>query len=163
MRTSGNELTIGEVARSANVPASTLRYWESVGLLTPLERVGGKRRYSPKALQQISLIVLSKRAGFTLAETRVVLSGLSARTPPPEIWRELAKRKLPEINQKLAEARAMKKILEEGLDCDCLTLDDCLRQCTRYAPPSSAARHSRRTSTVATRRRPTTSSHQTPA
>jgi MerR family redox-sensitive transcriptional activator SoxR len=128
MRISDSELTIGEVARRADVPASTLRYWESVGLLTTPERVGGKRRYSPKALRQISLIVLSKRAGFTLAETRVVLSGLSDRTPPPEIWRKLAQRKLPEINQKLAEAKAMKKILEDGLRCNCLTLDDCLRQ-----------------------------------
>ena len=128
MRTSDSELTIGEVARHAGVPASTLRYWESAGLLTSPERVGGKRRYPPEALQQISLIVLSKRAGFTLAETRVVLSGLSARTPPPKIWQELAKQKLPEIDRKLAEAQAMKKILEEGLRCECLTLDDCLRQ-----------------------------------
>jgi MerR family redox-sensitive transcriptional activator SoxR len=139
MRTSDNELAIGEVARHAGVPASTLRYWESVGLLTKPERVGGKRRYSPKALQQISLIVLSKRAGFTLAEARVVLSGLSDRTPPPEIWRKLAQRKLPEVNQKVAEAKAMKKILEEGLRCDCLTLDDCLR----WGGPESA-RGSRR-------------------
>jgi MerR family redox-sensitive transcriptional activator SoxR len=123
-----SELTIGEVARHAGVTASTIRYWESAGLLTAPERVGGKRRYDPKALRQISLIVLIKRAGFTLAETRIILSGLSDRTPPPEIWRELAERKLPEIEQTLAEARAMKKILETGLHCDCLTLDDCLRQ-----------------------------------
>jgi MerR family transcriptional regulator, redox-sensitive transcriptional activator SoxR len=133
METSDRQLTIGEIARHAGVPASTLRYWESVDLLATPERAGGKRRYSPKILQQISLIVLSKRAGFTLAETRVVLSGLSDRTPPPEIWRELAKQKLPEINQKLAEATAMKKILEEGLHCNCLTLDDCLRQSANHA------------------------------
>ena len=47
--------------------------------------------------------------GLTLAETRIILAGLSERTPPPEIWRELAERKLPEIKQTLAEARAMKK------------------------------------------------------
>jgi len=35
--------------------------------------------------------------------------------------------KLPEIEQKLAEAKAMKQILEEGLRCACLMLDDCLR------------------------------------
>ncbi|HEY3959236.1 MAG TPA: MerR family transcriptional regulator [Solirubrobacteraceae bacterium] len=128
MPTRNDNLTIGEVARQAGVPASTLRYWESAGLLTAPGRVSGKRRYDPQTLRQISLIVLIKRAGFTLAETRIVLSGLSDRTPPPDIWRKLAKRKLPEIKQTLAEARAMKKILEEGLRCDCLTLDDCLRQ-----------------------------------
>lgn len=126
--TGNSGLRIGEVARDAGVPASTLRYWESTGLLAAPGRVGGKRRYDPQSLQQISLIVLITRAGFTLAETRIVLAGLSDRTPPPEIWRELAQRKLVEIRQTLAEARAMKKILEEGLRCECLTLDDCLRQ-----------------------------------
>lgn len=128
MRTRNRDLTIGEVAREAGVPASTLRYWESAGLLTAPPRVGGKRRYDPRALREISLIVLIKRAGFTLTETRVVLAGLSERRPPPEIWRDLAERKLPEVKQTLAEARAMKKILEAGLRCDCLTIDDCLRQ-----------------------------------
>jgi MerR family transcriptional regulator, redox-sensitive transcriptional activator SoxR len=138
MGTFDDELTIGEVARRAGVPPSTLRYWESVGLLRTPERVGGKRRYGPEVLRRISLIVLSKRAGFTLAETRIVLSGLSPSTPPPEIWRELAKQKLPEIDQKLAEAKTMKKILEEGLRCDCLTLDDCLRA-SRFASTSAGS------------------------
>ena len=74
------------------------------------------------------MIALAKRAGFTLAEIRIILSGFSDRTPPPEIWRKLASSKLPEIEQTLAEANAMKKILEEGLHCDCLSLDECLRQ-----------------------------------
>ena len=96
-------------------------------MLAAPARVGGKRRYDPQTMRQISLIVLIKRAGFTLAETRIVLSGLSEKTPPPGVWRELAERKLPEVKQTLAEARAVKKILEEGLRCDCLSLDDCLR------------------------------------
>lgn len=129
-----SNLTIGEVTHRVGVPASTLRYWESAGLLAAPERVGGKRRYDPQAVQRISLIVLIKRAGFTLSETSIILSGLSDQTPPPEIWRELAERKLPEVKQTLAEARAMEKILEAGLRCNCLTLEDCLRQ---GEPPSA--------------------------
>ena len=123
------ELTIGEVASRAQVPASTLRYWEDSGLFAAPGRVGGKRRYDQQTLRQISLVVLIKRAGFTLAETRTVLAGLADRTPPPEIWRELAERKLPEIRQTLAESEAMEKILERGLRCDCLTVDDCFDRC----------------------------------
>lgn len=126
MPTRTNELTIGEVARRAGVPTSTLRYWESTGLLAPPEREGGKRRYPPQVLRHISLIVLIKRVGFTLAETHVILSGISEKTPPPGLWRELAQRKLPEIERTLAEAAAMKEILEQGLRCDCLTLEQCL-------------------------------------
>ncbi len=119
-------LAIGEVARRTGVADSTLRYWETTGLLPAPDRVGGKRRYDPQTVRQVSLIVLIKRAGFTLAETRVILEGLSDRTPPPEIWRELARRKLPEIEQTIAEARTLRTILREGLHCDCLTLAECL-------------------------------------
>jgi MerR family redox-sensitive transcriptional activator SoxR len=120
------DLTIGETARQAGVPASTLRYWESIGLVKAPERLGGQRRYDRQTLRLISLIVLIKRAGFTLQETRTLLHGLSEKTPPPAVWRQLAERKLPEIEQTLAQAKAMKAILQNGLSCDCLTLEDCL-------------------------------------
>ena len=64
MAAHNSELTIGEVARHAGLAASTIRYWESAGLLDAPERVGGKRRYDPQALRQTSLIVMIKRAGF---------------------------------------------------------------------------------------------------
>lgn len=134
-----SDLAIGEAARRAGVPASTLRYWESGGLLSTPERIGGKRRYNPQTMRQISLIVLIKRAGFTLAETRIILCGLSERTPPPVLWRELAQRKLPEVKQTLAEAKVVKKILEEGLNCDCISIDDCLRQIDAASPTASNA------------------------
>ena len=66
-RSMNAELTIGAVARDTGVPASTLRYWESAGLLAPPGRAGGKRRYDPDTLRQVSLIVLIKRAGLLLA------------------------------------------------------------------------------------------------
>lgn len=133
------ELTIGEAARRAGLAASTLRYWERVGLLEAPRRVGGKRHYDRQVLRQIELVSLSKRAGFTLAETRVLLSGLSEKTAPPKIWRKLAAAKLPEIEQTLAEAEAMKAILEEGLRCECLSLDQCLRQADGILGPDPSA------------------------
>lgn len=135
MATSAPELTIGEAAGRAGVAPSTLRYWESIGLLRPPHRVGGKRRYDADALRRIEVISLAKRTGFSLGETKIVLAGFSEKTPPPEIWRSLAGRKLPEIERTLAEASAMKRVLEEGLRCDCVSLDDCLRQ----AAPRSAS------------------------
>jgi DNA-binding transcriptional MerR regulator len=37
------------------VPATTLRYWEDLGLLPPQERSGGQRRYDPDALRRVML------------------------------------------------------------------------------------------------------------
>jgi MerR family transcriptional regulator, redox-sensitive transcriptional activator SoxR len=134
----GEELTIGEAAGLAGVPPSTLRYWETAGLLSAPHRVGGKRRYDTEGLRQIEMVAMAKRAGFALAEIRIILSGVSGKTPPPEIWMRLAADKLPEVEQTLAEARAMKKILEAGLRCECLSLEDCLSGSSiSSAPPNN--------------------------
>jgi MerR family redox-sensitive transcriptional activator SoxR len=123
-----DEMTIGEVSAQVGVRASTLRYWESVGLLPAPARVGGKRRYNSTSLQAIEMIAVAKRAGFRLAEIRILLAGVSEKKAPPKIWRELASLKLPEIEQTLAEAKAMKSILEQGLSCECLDIGRCLGQ-----------------------------------
>ena len=132
--TTEDELTIGEAARRAGVPASTLRYWEAAGLLKAPRRESGKRRYDPEGLRQIEMVALGKRAGFTLAEIRIILSGISGKAPPSEIWRRLASDKLPEVEQTLAEAEAMKRILEAGLRCECLSLEDCLASAVSETP-----------------------------
>ena len=45
------KLTISEVARQAGIRASAIRYYESVGLLPPPQRVSGQRRYHEDAEQ----------------------------------------------------------------------------------------------------------------
>jgi DNA-binding transcriptional MerR regulator len=119
-------LPIGDAARQAGVPASTLRYWERAGLLPAPQRVGGKRRYGADDLRRLQVVVLAKQLGFSLAEIQVILGGISAKSPPPQLWRELAARKLPQVERMLREAGAMKEVLEAGLRCECLTLEDCL-------------------------------------
>jgi MerR family transcriptional regulator, redox-sensitive transcriptional activator SoxR len=74
----------------------------------------------------VALIELAKRSGFTLAEISVLLAGLSQDTLPPRVWERLAQRKLPEIERKLAETEAMKRVLQAGLRCRCASLRDCL-------------------------------------
>ena len=39
------ELTIGEVARRAGVATSSIRYYESIGLLPEPDRLHGQRRW----------------------------------------------------------------------------------------------------------------------
>lgn len=120
------ELRIGDVASATGIATSTLRYWESKGVLSAYRRVHGQRRFGPEALERVALIEIAKRTGFTLAEIRVLLAGLSDNMPPPRVWEQLAQRKLPEIERKLAETQAMKRMLQEGLQCRCVTLQDCL-------------------------------------
>src|SRR6266498_3026275 len=107
-------LTIGEVARQAGLKASAIRYYESVGLLPEPERVGGQRRYDGDTLQRLRAIEVAKHAGFSLDEARVLLAGGGGAQ-----LRTLAQRKLPEVDELIARAQAMRAWLVTASGCDC--------------------------------------------
>jgi MerR family redox-sensitive transcriptional activator SoxR len=144
------EWTIGELARQASLRPSALRYYEDVGILPLARRVSGQRRYDDAALRRLVAIRVAQQAGFTLAEIRLLVHGFSPRTAPSARWRELARRKLPEVEGLIARARGMKRMLEAGLRCECVSLDDCVLVAQRLgtgAPqrrPAHAARGARR-------------------
>jgi MerR family redox-sensitive transcriptional activator SoxR len=122
-----DELTIGEIATLAGVQASTLRYYESIGILPAPQRRSGQRRYSREILQILAVIQLAKEANFSLPEIRALLYDYSEYSSPSERWKELARQKLREVNEVIARAQEMKQLLEEGLECDSLLyeLDSC--------------------------------------
>lgn len=76
---------MGEVARIAQVPAHTLRYWEDrVGLLKPTRRASGHRRYTREDLETILKIKdLIQRRKMTVAGARRALLE-AKRGPKPE-------------------------------------------------------------------------------
>jgi|GraSoiStandDraft_41_1057321.scaffolds.fasta_scaffold669927_4 MerR family redox-sensitive transcriptional activator SoxR len=118
-------LSIGEVADRAGLNPSAIRYYERIGLLPDPQRVSGQRRYDESVLGRLAVIDFAQQAGFTLAETRTLMSGFSAKVPPSARWRSLAQRKLPEVEDLIARANGMKRLLEEGLECECLSLEEC--------------------------------------
>jgi MerR family redox-sensitive transcriptional activator SoxR len=129
------ELSIGQVARRAGIAASAIRYYESEGLIPRAARRNGRRAYGAQILEQLALIELAKRGGFTIAEIKHLLRGFASPTPPGERWRALAKRKRRELDERISEAERMKAVLEVVMRCTCPTLDDCSRAMRRKAGP----------------------------
>src|SRR5215211_5319260 len=121
--------TIGEVARRAGVRPSKLRYYEGISMLPSPERANGRRRYDAEVLREVlnrlAIVRVAQQAGFTIAEIRMLLDGFSEDTPPSERWRVLAREKLPEVEALIGRAQGMKSLLERGLECECLRLEDC--------------------------------------
>jgi MerR family transcriptional regulator, redox-sensitive transcriptional activator SoxR len=120
-------LSIGEVARQAGVRASALRYYESVGLLLPPQRVAGRRVYDAASLDALRVIHLAKDAGFTVAEIRRLFHGFDSATAASARWQSLATRKLHDITALIARARRMQQVLEGLLSCECTELEECVR------------------------------------
>jgi len=65
------ELLISELARRSGFPSSALRYYERVGLLSPVGRSsGGYRVYDDRAVKRLAFIARAKRLGLNLDEIK---------------------------------------------------------------------------------------------
>lgn len=115
---------IGELARRTGLTASAIRHYESLGLLRA-DRRGSWRRYDADAIEQLKVIRMARDLGFGTEEIRTLLNGFSADTPPSERWRQLASEKLPQLDALIQHATAMKRLLETGLSCRCVRIEDC--------------------------------------
>ena len=116
-------MRIGEVAQQAGVRTSLIRYYEDVGLLPEPERLSGQRRYDHTVLRRLAVIDVAQRAGMSLHEIRVLLQHGSE--PMSGQLRELAARRLPEIEALIERAQCVRAWLETATGCECQSIDEC--------------------------------------
>jgi DNA-binding transcriptional MerR regulator len=80
--TDARPLHIEEAARTVDVTASTLRFWEQQGLLKPARDAGSRYRlYDSEQLQRLNTVALLRDAGYTFDWIREVLSEVTSGTP----------------------------------------------------------------------------------
>jgi MerR family transcriptional regulator, redox-sensitive transcriptional activator SoxR len=118
-------LTIGQLADRFGLNTSAIRYYESAGILPAPARESGRRRYGSDAVRRLEVLQVAKRAGFSLDEARVLLAGADAGSPASASLRELAARKLPEVEALIARAQSMRNWLLIASDCTCASFDVC--------------------------------------
>jgi MerR family redox-sensitive transcriptional activator SoxR len=118
-------LTIGQLAQLVDLNTSAIRYYERVGVLPEPARQSGQRRYGADAVRRLQVLDVVKRAGFSLDEAKVLLHGADTETPASASLRDLATRKLPDIEAHIARAQAMRDWMLAATACTCTTLDVC--------------------------------------
>jgi DNA-binding transcriptional MerR regulator len=116
-------LPIGEVAERAGMSPSRIRYYEARGLLAEPERVAGRRRYGEDVIRRLTIIDAAQRVGFTLEEIGELLG--SRDEPAHERLRQLALMKLPELDELIARARSVRRLLRMCSTCDCESIEAC--------------------------------------
>ena len=116
----GDPLTIGELAACTGVPTSTLRYYDRIGLVPASGRSGGQRRYDPTVVRRVRAVTLCQRSGFTLEEIGRLLDG-------GRPWQALARRKVEELQGRIAELEETTALLRSSLECGCRRLETCGR------------------------------------
>ena len=118
-------LSIGEVARRAGVAASSIRYYESIGVLPEPARVHGRRCYDHDVLGRLAFVAVAQSAGFKLEEIKELARGVEGEEGMGELMRTLSRQKLAEVEAMLARATAMKGWLEVANTCECESPAEC--------------------------------------
>ena len=118
-------LTIGALARLAGRRASSIRYYEQIGLLPVPVRRGGQRRYSRDWLRVLAVIDVARAAGLRLDQIRVVLAaGPDGEAVVGELRRAAAAR-LPGAAAEAERARRAREWLMKASACECPSLAVC--------------------------------------
>ena len=118
-------LTIGEVARRSGRTASSIRYYEDIGLIPPAVRISGRRRYEPEIVRTLAIIETAQRAGLSLDDVHLLLEAAPDDAASTERLRGVAERKLPELVTLIERAELVRSWLEDAARCTCPTLDEC--------------------------------------
>lgn len=108
--------TIGQLARGADVPTTTVRYYERVGLLTPDDRTSGNYRvYDDKSLGRLRFIRAAQRTGFTLEDVSLLLSIQDEGSSACQDVQGIITSRLAEIESRLRDLRHVRQILKNAL------------------------------------------------
>jgi len=105
-------LSIGQVARRAEVGVETVRFYEREGLLEePPRRASGYRQYSEQVVSRLRFIKRAKLLGFSLKEiSELLLLRVDAQTSCEEV-KQRTEAKLAEVERKLVELQRMRQAL----------------------------------------------------
>ncbi|MGB8274310.1 MAG: Cu(I)-responsive transcriptional regulator [Alphaproteobacteria bacterium] len=139
-------MNIGEAAAASGVPAKTVRYYESIGLIAAAARTANRYRvYGPSDVETLRFIKRARTLGFSVREIASLLALWRDRKRASAEVKRLAKRQLDEIDRKISELKSVRRTLEQLVErChgdsrpDCPILKDLAG--LRMKPPFADAR-----------------------
>jgi MerR family transcriptional regulator, Zn(II)-responsive regulator of zntA len=110
-------MTASTLAKRADVPLFTVRYYTRIGLLKPSRDMrNGYKIYKQSDKDRLKFITAAKELGFTLAEIEDILEhAVHSKSPCPMV-RDIVEKRILENKQKIAELKRLQKRLETAAD-----------------------------------------------
>ena len=135
-----SSFTIGQLARAADVPTSTVRFYERRGLLKPDARTGANyRTYSARAAERLIFIRAAQANGFSLKDIREMLALTYSDEPPCAEVAALIEHRLEDVKQRLRELKRIDRALSVALKSCCKGGPDWCNEIERLKGRKSAS------------------------
>ena len=101
-------MNIGAIAKRANLPTKTVRYYADIGLVTPSGRSeAGYRIYTDVELNKLRFVRSARSFGFTVEECRELLGLYENRERSSRDVKRMALQRIGEIEDKMAELQSL--------------------------------------------------------
>ncbi|MEL6859775.1 MAG: helix-turn-helix domain-containing protein [Pseudomonadota bacterium] len=135
-------MTIGRLSKAAGVKVTTIRYYESIGLMGEPDRSdSGQRLYGDDAVQRLSFIRHGRELGFPTEAIRELITLQSNPGEDCAVVEAIAEDQLQNVRTRLKQLRALERELkrmitscEGGKVCECRIMSalndhsDCIAQ-----------------------------------
>lgn len=119
--------TIGGLAKASGVKVTTIRYYESIGLIDPPDRSdGGQRLYDKNAIERMNFIRHARDLGFSLDAIRELIALSSNRERSCAEIDEIARRHAADIHHRIRRLKALEREMERMIKaCSVDKVADC--------------------------------------
>lgn len=123
----GKRMTISELAKAADIPTTTLRYYERIHLVEPEDRsCGNYRLYGDQSLKKLKFIRAAQAIGFTLEDVKSLLGDDEGNARTCGNVRGLIEARLADVEERLTDLRHVRKVLKTALNqCQDQKQTDC--------------------------------------
>jgi DNA-binding transcriptional MerR regulator len=119
-------LPIGAVSKETGVKVSTIRFYESIGLLPEPDRGDNNRRtYGPETVRRLRFIRHARELGFEVEAIRQLLDMAEDPNSCCGEVHEIANAHLHEVDDKIARLTALRDELQAMVACDNRRIADC--------------------------------------
>ena len=129
---SDNPVNIGVAAQRSGVSTKMVRHYESLGLLSAVQRTdSGYRQYGEADVHTLRFIKRCRDLGFSMAEIAELVGLWQNRRRASSSVKRIAQKHVDELTQRIEAMQSMQRTLSGLLHCcqgderpDCPILDD---------------------------------------
>jgi MerR family redox-sensitive transcriptional activator SoxR len=111
-------MTIGKVAKATGVPASAIRYYESIGIIPKPPRKNGVRQYGPDAIDELRALRFYRASGIPIRGLAAIRSTREMKDRYA-VWTDVLRARINDLDAWMLEAGRTKDLLEQVIDCRC--------------------------------------------
>ena len=106
-------MKIGELEARSGASRHTLRYYEQIGLISPMRQTNNYRVYTEQTLQDLDFIQRAQSMGFSLGEIGEILDAQRNKLIDCAEGAKLIEKKMVEIKQKITNLQNIYRYLDD--------------------------------------------------